>query len=145
MQLLQTFIIFCILLSNRAGASFYSEKDKLNYTREQLLSNFDLVVLTSKDCVACKQLLVNLEKCELPHNFKTAWVGSQVTGYKFQIDSIFISSISKIKTSKKTIQKLTSVTPKSFFKGEPFKEGLFSCNELKTQILNDSSASAGNL
>ncbi|MFZ4402883.1 MAG: hypothetical protein ACOYOK_02165 [Pseudobdellovibrionaceae bacterium] len=140
MRLLQTSIILSILLSNRADASFYSAKDKLNYTQEQLLSDFDLVVLTSKDCSACKQLQIILEKCELPHDFKTAWVESQATGYKFQI-----GSIRKIKTSEKTIQKITSLTPKSFLNGKPFKEGLFKCNELKTEMLNDPPARLGNL
>jgi hypothetical protein len=138
--MLKIFLIFAFFLSSIVEASFYAIEDKMTYDYKQLLSNFDLVVLTSKDCAPCKQLMINLENCAFPPGFKVAWVGSQTNRYKPQT-----GSISKIKSSEKTIQKLTSITPKSFLIGKPFREGLFGCNELKTEISNDPSARAGNL
>jgi hypothetical protein len=143
-QLLQACVLASFLFSIRIEASFYSINNKLNYTFDKLLSDFDFVVLTSKNCKACKQLQNNLEKCVLPHKIKIAWVGSELASYKFQ-KSTNSFNISKIKTSEKKIQKLTTITPKSFLNAKPFRDGLFNCIELNTEILSDSTARANNL
>jgi hypothetical protein len=123
---------FCILLvlhSTGANASFYSTLNNTRYNYEDLLSDFDLVILTSKDCSACKNLQSEIQKCPLPHNFRVAWVGSQASKYQFRK-----GNFAKIKTSEKTIRKLTQVTPKTILKGHAFKDGVFDCKELEKAI-----------
>ncbi len=123
------FFIVLILGSTRADASFYSTLDNTEYTYADLLSDFDLVVLTSKDCQACKNLQFQIHKCKMPDNFKVAWVSSQVSKYEFHRNTI-----EKVKTTEKNIQKLTRVTPKSILRGRSFKEGVFDCKELEKAI-----------
>lgn len=123
---------FCMLLvlhSIGANASFYSTLINTRFTYADLLSDFDLVVLTSKDCSACKILQSELQKCALPANFRIAWVGSQASKYQFHKNNF-----EKIKTSEKNIQKLTQVTSKTLLKGNAFKDGVFDCKELKKAI-----------
>jgi hypothetical protein len=124
-------LIFILLILNsfKTEASFYSTTNNARYTYEELLSNFDLVVLTSKDCIACKNLLNEIQKCSMPAHFKVAWVGSQVSKYQF-----YRNNFSKIKTSEKNIEKLTQVTPKTILKGRVFKEGAFGCKEFEKAI-----------
>lgn len=124
-----TYFILLIFISFRSNASFYSTLNNTEYTYADLLSNFDLVVLTSKDCPACKNLQSEVQKCLLPNHFKVAWVGSQVSRYKFHRNNF-----EKIKTSEKNIQKLTQVTPKTILKGQTFKKGVFDCKELEKAI-----------
>lgn len=121
--------ILLVLHSFGAEASFYSTLNNTEYAYEDLLSDFDLVVLTSKDCPACKNLQLKIQKCNIPDNFKIAWVGSKVSKYQFRRNNI-----EKIKTTEKNIQKLTQVTPKSILKGHAFKDGVFECNELEKAI-----------
>jgi len=124
-----SFWILLVLYSIGANASFYSTLNNTRYTYEDLLSDFDLVVLTSKNCSACKNLQSEIQKCTLPENFRIAWVGSQISN-----DQIRRNNFEKIKTSEKTIQKLTQVVPKTILKGHAFKAGVFDCKELEKAI-----------
>jgi len=125
-----SFVFLCLMVwSTFVDASFYSISKNKGLDFEELLASYHLVVLTSKNCSACKTLQVELQKCSLPGHFKIAWVGSQVLDYKFDL-----KNFDKIKTSEKIIQKLTHVTPKTFLMGRSFKEGVFNCKELESSI-----------
>jgi hypothetical protein len=128
-RVISVVFLYVMVCATPVRASFYSISKNKGLDFEELLASYHLVVFTSKNCSACKTLLLELQRCSLLGHFKIAWVGSQVFEYKF-----YLKNFDKIKTSEKIIQKMTHVTPKTFLMGRPFKEGVFNCKELESSI-----------
>lgn len=130
--------LLLFLFVNPTWASFYVWKShkgelaspKSDYSFNELKEHFDLVVLTSPNCIPCQNLFYDLNRCQLPRDFQIAWVGSELEAYKTQNPRLTF-----IKTSQRKLKKLALLTPHSFLKVKNLSEpkeimGTYSCSDL---------------
>lgn len=119
--------VFILLLSPCTFSGLYSLQTKVPISWEDVLRKNRIVIITTQNCKACDRLRLELERCHIPRQQNKV---ALVTDQTFKINNSLNQYVIYI-TSRKWIEKLTSVTPLTYIDGKRFKEGFFFCKEIQ--------------
>ncbi len=89
---------------------------------EEVIQIYPIVLVVSRDCDICHNMLKTLTRCQQANHKDIAVVSNYTPEHKFSFDNF--------KTSTEHLKKISGATPTIFLKQKKYRIGAISCREL---------------